>query len=108
MFRRKPFKDISAADLAQMLESQEPPAVVDVREAWEYRLGHVPGAVLVPLGQLPRNVDKLNPSRPTVIICEHGNRSQMAANYLAQRGFDVFNVVGGTEAWRDSGLPMDH
>ncbi len=91
-----------------MLSDSEPPSVVDVREPWEYVQGHVPGSLLIPLSHLPRSLEKLDPAAPTAVICEHGSRSQAAANFLVRRGFrQVFNVVGGTEAWRRSGLAVD-
>lgn len=102
-------QDIEPHDLQKILEhcSADCPIVVDVREPWEYRQGHVPGAVLMPLGQLSTRLSELNPQHPVAVICASGSRSQSAAALLGQKGFKtVYNVVGGTGAWMYSGLPL--
>jgi hydroxyacylglutathione hydrolase len=56
----------------------------------------VPGAVSIPVGQLPARADELDPARPTVVYCAGGYRSSVAASLLRQRGFaDVSDIVGG-------------
>lgn len=102
-------KDIEPNELQNILEhcSGDCPIVVDVREPWEYQQGHVPGAVLMPLGQLSKRIRELNPDHPVAVICASGSRSQSAAAMLGQKGFKtVYNVVGGTGAWMYSGLPL--
>jgi hydroxyacylglutathione hydrolase len=84
------------------------PVVVDVREPWEYQQGHVPGAVLMPLGQLPVRLGELDMEKPVALICATGNRSQSASALLGQKGFKtVYNVVGGTALWARSGLEIE-
>ncbi len=80
--------------------------VIDVREPGEYVGGHVPGAVLVPMGQLPSRVAELDRSRPVFVICASGNRSRAMADYLERAGFDARSVDGGTAAWVQSGHPV--
>jgi glyoxylase-like metal-dependent hydrolase (beta-lactamase superfamily II)/rhodanese-related sulfurtransferase len=102
-------KDIEPNELQNILEhcNGDCPIVVDVREPWEYQQGHVPGAVLMPLGQLSKRIRELNPDHPVAVICASGSRSQSAAAMLGQKGFKtVYNVVGGTGAWMYSGLPL--
>jgi len=102
-------KDIEPNELHNILEhcSGDCPIVVDVREPWEYRQGHVPGALLMPLGQLSMSLSELDPQHPVAVICASGSRSQSAAALLGQKGFKtVYNVVGGTGAWMYSGLPL--
>jgi rhodanese-related sulfurtransferase len=77
--------------------------LVDVRETHEYTDGHVPGAVLVPLGVVADHVDAFRGDGPTYVICRSGARSMRAAEFVAQHGVDVVNVAGGTLAWIDSG-----
>jgi glyoxylase-like metal-dependent hydrolase (beta-lactamase superfamily II)/rhodanese-related sulfurtransferase len=105
-------QDIEPLELHRLLQSVsdgEAPLVLDVREPWEFRRGHVPGARLIPLGQLANRVGELEPERPVAVICASGNRSQSAAALLAQKGFQkVFNVVGGTKAWKQEGLEISH
>lgn len=77
--------------------------VIDVREPFEYTVGHVPGARPVPLAQLPLEVSSLAADAPVYVICASGNRSLAAADYLWMRGIDAWSVAGGTSAWERSG-----
>jgi hydroxyacylglutathione hydrolase len=107
-------EDIAPARLAEMLEDaagngkgEAAPFVLDVREPWEFAQGHVPGAVNVPLGQLPVRLAELDSQTPIAVICAHGNRSQSAAALLGQKGFmKVYNVLGGTVGWQQAGLEV--
>ncbi|MGD9995841.1 MAG: rhodanese-like domain-containing protein [Ilumatobacteraceae bacterium] len=77
--------------------------LVDVREIGEYVAGHVPEALLVPLGEVPDRVDELRGEGPAYVICRSGARSMRACEFLATRGIEAINVAGGTLAWIDSG-----
>ena len=77
--------------------------VIDVREADEYVAGHVPGAELMPMGQLPSYLDELPKDRPVYVICASGNRSLSMTSFLVQSGYDAWSVAGGTSAWVSSG-----
>lgn len=79
-------------------------AVLDVREPHEYVEGHVPGAKLIPLGQLGQRLQEVPDGRPLYVICATGGRSQAAANALLnQVGVEAVNVAGGTKGWIASG-----
>lgn len=80
--------------------------LVDVREPDEYALGHVPGAVMVPLGTVPDQVDAFG-GHPTYVICRSGARSLRACEFLAAAGREVVNVAGGTMAWIDAGYAVE-
>ena len=77
--------------------------VVDVREATEYVAGHVPGAVLMPMGLLPSRVGELDPGAPVYVVCASGNRSRSMTDFLTQAGFSAYSVAGGTRDWIRSG-----
>ena len=80
--------------------------VIDVREPFEYVAGHVPGAVLVPLGSLPNAVGDLPRGERVYVICASGNRSRTAAQWLRQAGVDAVSVAGGTGGWAAQGRPV--
>lgn len=100
-------EDVQPADLQAMLDNGSRPVVVDVREPWEFQMGHVEGAQLIPLGQLAQRTAELDPETPVAVICQSGSRSLSAAALLAQRGFKkIYNVQGGMSAWQMSGLAV--
>jgi len=90
------------AELAAHLQAGHTPVLLDVREPWEWDLCHLPGAILIPMGELPAQLAKLDKQAETVVICHHGVRSFHAARYLETTGFnDVVNLSGGVAAWAD-------
>jgi len=103
-------QDIDPRDLHRMLinGNGDKPIVVDVREPWEYAQGHIPGAQLISLGELGRRIQELDAQKPVAVVCATGSRSQSAAALLGREGFGtVYNVVGGTMRWMQSGLPLE-
>ncbi|HJW22995.1 MAG TPA: molybdopterin-synthase adenylyltransferase MoeB [Candidatus Limnocylindrales bacterium] len=85
-------------------------ALLDVREQVEWDAGHIPGAVLVPRGELAGRIGGVLPERDRqiVVYCATGVRSAYATQTLGQLGYaDVVNLAGGIEAWRRLGLPVD-
>jgi len=98
--------------VVELLESAEPPFVLDVREPPEFggSLGHVPGSVLIPLRDLGSRVAELEPhrGRRIVVVCRSGVRSTTAAAILAGFGFErVFNLKDGMVEWNDRRLPVE-
>ncbi|NMP21931.1 rhodanese-like domain-containing protein [Sulfobacillus harzensis] len=90
---------ISAKDLEGQLKQDRPPLVIDVRTIGEFRSGHIPGARLIPLGELGRRMDEIPKDQPVVTVCRSGSRSQMAAKQLKKAGYDVYNMAGGMMRW---------
>ncbi len=91
---------ITVADLARALEGDEPPFLLDVREPEEWEIAHLPGAQLIPQGELPDRVTELTQARTVVIYCKSGARSHAAARFLRGLGFTrVRNLAGGIDAW---------
>lgn len=90
------------AELAAHLQAGHAPQLLDVREPWEWNLCRIPGAILIPMRDLPVRLQELNKETETVVICHHGVRSYQAARYLESLGFgDVINLSGGVAAWAD-------
>jgi hydroxyacylglutathione hydrolase len=78
--------------------------VLDVREPAEYARGYIPGAVNLPQADLASRLTEIPRGRPLVVVCQVGQRSARAAQFLMQAGFDrVESLVGGTVAWRKAG-----
>jgi rhodanese-related sulfurtransferase len=99
---------VNVAELRQQLASDPRPFLLDVRESWEYVAGHVPGAELIPLGELEQRIAEIPRDRPVFAICHSGHRSLAAAGYLLALGYAaVVNVAGGTAAWIERGYPVD-
>ena len=102
---------IGVQELARNLQKDERPTVIDVREPEEFvgPLGHVPGALLVPMDALVRRLPKLAGfvDRDVVVVCRAGARSRSAAAILRAAGFSrVRNLEGGMLAWSDARLPV--
>jgi rhodanese-related sulfurtransferase len=86
--------------------------LLDVRQPDEYvgELGHVPGAILIPLPELPARLSEIESYREqrVIAICRSGSRSAKATALLKEAGFqDVWNMTGGTLAWREKGFPVE-
>ena len=93
--------EITVDELAGLVQAGV--RLIDVREPNEYDDAHVPGAVLVPLGTVPDQVDAFRGDGPTYVICRSGARSMRACEFVAEHGVEVVNVAGGTTAWLESG-----
>ncbi len=88
----------NSVDLCEATQS-DAAQVLDVRQAAEFRSGHVPGALNIELGDLPAQLDRLS-DVPTVIMCGRGDRAMGAASLLASNGFTNLQVlVGGAQDW---------
>lgn len=80
--------------------------LLDVREDDEWELGHAPGALHIPLADVPARIEELDPDAEIYVICRQGGRSLGAVEYLARLGYDTFQVAGGMVAWQKHGLPL--
>jgi rhodanese-related sulfurtransferase len=81
--------------------------VVDVREPTEFREGHLPGAVNIPMGQLTARLDEIDRARPVYVVCASGNRSSAMVDVLTAAGYEATNVAGGTSAWIRAGRQIE-
>ena len=73
---------------------------LDVRQPWEFELAKLPGAILIPLGELPGRLQELDPGRPVAAYCHHGARSFNALRLLQAAGFrDLAHLEGGINAY---------
>lgn len=99
---------ISPAELRRLLSSPTPPFLLDVREPAEFEAQHLPGAVLLPLGQLPAGAAAVPRTQPVVVYCRSGARSARAIQQLqADFGFtNLVNLEGGLLAWNEKLAPV--
>lgn len=77
--------------------------VLDVRNQDEYDTAHVPGALLIPLPELPARQGEIPDAEPLYVICAAGGRSLTAARALAEAGYKAVSVSGGTNGWIERG-----
>ncbi|WP_129787460.1 rhodanese-like domain-containing protein [Promicromonospora panici] len=82
--------------------------LLDVREQDEWDAGHAPGAVHIPLSDLPARFAELDAESPVLVVCHSGGRSARATQWLNEAaGFEATNLEGGILAWQSAGLPVE-
>lgn len=86
------------------------PLLLDVREPWEANTATIPGAILIPMGDIPSRVHtELDPDQPIVVFCHHGMRSLSVTMWLRREGFELAqSLAGGIDEWSrkiDPGIP---
>lgn len=82
--------------------------VIDVREANEFKSGHIESAISTPLGSFDKHIEKLKKHKhnPLIVVCQTGTRSTPACKKLAAAGFDkVFSMIGGMQSWEENNFP---
>ncbi len=101
---------MTSQELARRIKSKQPPAVIDVRTGFEFRSGHIPGAIHAPTWKIllrlaPTPKDK---DAELVVTCEHGPRAQIAKGLLGACGYRHVTLLDGHMAgWRRAGLPTE-
>ena len=101
--------EIPEIDVEELARRREQGAVViDVRQPDEYDEAHVPGARLIPLGEVAERIDEVPSETEVLVICRSGGRSMKAAEVMAASGRRPLNVAGGTLAWIEAGHPVAH
>jgi adenylyltransferase/sulfurtransferase len=94
--------EIASVELKQRLDRGDALTIVDVREPNEYQINRIAGSVLIPLGDIPKRYNELNPNDEIVVHCKVGGRSAKAADFLRSVGFKrVLNLKGGILDWID-------
>lgn len=99
-------REIPVAEAFEMRESGA--FMLDVRTQEEWDEFHIPGAVLIPLDQLPSRLDEVPRDRDVVVVCRSGNRSLAGRDLLADSGYEsVTSMAGGMNEWRAAGYPVE-
>lgn len=103
-------EQLSVHALSALMASATPPLLLDVRRQAEFDMGHISGAVLLPVSDLRQRMEEVrerSKSGAIAVVCLSGNRSVNAAVLLKRAGFEkVFNVVGGMAHWKGQGYPI--
>lgn len=97
--------EVSVVEAAKLQE--EGAFMLDVREVSEWNEVHMPGATLIPLGELPNRLGEVPQDQPIVVVCRSGNRSKTGRDTLLRAGFTtVTSMRGGMNDWKASGFPV--
>ena len=99
--------DIQPIDLQKRLASGEVLRIVDVRSPMEFAGGHLPGAMNIPLSNIDNTIPGVSASDRVVIVCHSGMRSLTACQKVMDSHKNLFNLVGGTSAWRAAGYEVE-
>jgi adenylyltransferase/sulfurtransferase len=107
----KPIETITAVDLKARLDKGDKIQLIDIREPHERAIVKFPGAIVMPLGQLQRRKDELNPEIDAVFLCKIGQRSILGIRALEEVGYTgrLLNLQDGLNAWArevDKSMPI--
>src|SRR5581483_5997434 len=92
--------EITPVELKARMDRGEKVTIIDVREPHEYQINRIQGSTLIPLGDVPKRINELDPDTEYVMQCKSGARSGKAADFLRSQGFKrVLNLKGGILAW---------
>ena len=94
-------EEITATELKERIDRGDDLQIIDVREPNEYDIARIPGAQLIPLGQVTERAGEIDEGRETVVHCKGGVRSARAIEALTRSGFKgkLLNLKGGIAAW---------
>ncbi|MFN4070805.1 MAG: rhodanese-like domain-containing protein [Thermus caldifontis] len=96
---------VSPTTAKQMMDTLDV-FILDVREPAEFKDGRIPGAVNIPIRELPKRIGELPKGKPIIVYCKTGNRGGQALVFLRVQGYNAKNLSGGIEAWKAANLPV--
>ncbi|MGV3618519.1 MAG: rhodanese-like domain-containing protein [Fimbriimonas sp.] len=97
---------IKPQELERLFSQGLPVQLIDVRSPAEYAEAHVPGAINIPLEELPSRLTDIRADRPTVLVCQSGRRAEMCREVVESALPSPSVLVGGTSAWSKEGRPV--
>ncbi|MEZ0320581.1 MAG: rhodanese-like domain-containing protein [Thermus sp.] len=100
------FYGIQPAAAKQMMDTLDV-FILDVREPAEFKDGRIPGAVNIPIRDLPKRLGDIPKGRPIIVYCGIGHRGAMALVFLRGQGYNVKSILGGYKAWTGANLPVE-
>lgn len=103
----RPTVELPLLDVDELREQLDALEVLDVREPFEFRHGHIPGARLLPSGEAWSRLEELPAGRVIAVVCGDQTRSAAVASMLQRAGRDVHLVMGGMVDWLERGYPVE-
>jgi len=104
------YEEMEVTELDKLLKNGSSPTIIDVREEFELEISKIDGAVHIPMNQVPKRLEELNPDNEYVVMCRTGVRSSQICEFLSNQNFrSVANLTGGINEWAkkiDSSLPI--
>ncbi|KQU35822.1 MULTISPECIES: rhodanese-like domain-containing protein [unclassified Rhodococcus (in: high G+C Gram-positive bacteria)] len=100
------FGSVPSVSVSDVPEPGPSASLLDVREDDEWTAGHAPGALHVPMGDVPSRMADISVDGTLYVVCRQGGRSARVVEYLQHAGVDAVNVDGGMVAWQQAGLPV--
>jgi rhodanese-related sulfurtransferase len=105
----RPGQEVGAAEAVQLINRRDA-VVIDVRDAADYKSGHITNARHLPESELDARAKELErvKSKPIIVSCGRGNRSPNVATRLRKLGFkEVFSLRGGLAGWQQANMPLE-
>ena len=104
-----PTSNVTVDEAQQLISEESDLLILDVRTQQEYNSGHIPNAILIPVGELEDRLGELDETKPILVYCKSGVRSAQARQILVDNGFpEVYNLEGGIVAWQEAGMKVNH
>jgi len=99
---------LTPEELSARLKTAQAPLVIDVRKPWEFNIGHIPGAINIPVTELEQHVDEFNNDNGVLVYCINGARTLEAEPVLLNAGVsELYHLEGAFYAWIQSGLEVE-
>lgn len=100
-------REVDVATVAR-IQQQEDVILLDVREPWEHDAVHIADTLLIPMNEVPQQLDAIPTDKTVIVYCRSGNRSGQITNFLRQQGYErVHNMRGGMIAWERARYPVE-
>ncbi len=106
-FRNDNYGDVTVNEAWDLIQNEPELVILDVRTQTEYDDGHIEGAILIPVAELPDRLDELSANDEILVYCRTGNRSGTAVAIMEENGFSkIYHMNEGISTWISEGLPV--
>ncbi|RYL88455.1 rhodanese-like domain-containing protein [Sporolactobacillus sp. Y61] len=93
------YEELTPEEVERLVRNHTPLSIIDVREPFEFAGGHIPGAINISVNEIPNRIGEINKEQEHIMVCQSGNRSDVASAILSANGFKVKNMAGGMMNW---------